>query len=102
MRQVPDKPLAKRGRLPSDMDGDMPDDEYRATVSLHCNQTRIQCSADEREKAIEVAYRVTMSRHEHEWTQEEQQAMAQFCLWAHQRLSAVRQVVSGEVDHSES
>jgi len=100
MRQVPDKPLARRGRLPSDMDGDMPDDEYRATVSLHCNQTRIQCSEAERDKAIEAAYRVTMSTHEHEWTREEQQAMAQFCLWAHQRLSAVRQVAGGKLDHA--
>ena len=100
MRQIPDRPLARRGRLPSDIDGDMPDDEYRETVSLHCDQTRIQCSNDDRDKAIEAAYRVTMSPHEHEWTREETQAMAQFCLWAHQRLSAVRQAAGGELDHA--
>lgn len=28
MRQVPDKPLASLGRLPSDIDGDIPHDQY--------------------------------------------------------------------------
>lgn len=28
MRQVPEKSLAKRGRLPSDIDGDIPHNQY--------------------------------------------------------------------------
>ena len=35
MRQIPDRPLAKRGRLPSDIDGDMPDDAYRKRTATY-------------------------------------------------------------------
>ncbi len=68
-------------------------------VSLDTDQTRICCDTLERSKAINAAYYVTLSPHEHEWTLEQQQAMAQYVLWASQRLSAIMQCVEGELDH---
>jgi len=46
--------------------------------------------------AISVAHRVTMSPHEWQWNEDEQQAMAQYCLWAAQRLENIRRVAGGE------
>jgi hypothetical protein len=118
MRQVPDKRLAKHGRQPSDIDGDIPDLEYRQrleqlkleaetyerkirmmkkqTVSLHADQTAIRGGYSRRRDAVEAAFLVTLSPHEHVWTIEQQRAMAEYCLWAYQRLSAVRQCVDEE------
>lgn len=72
-----------------------------ATVNLNAEQTRIGCEPKERSKAIKAAYYVTMSPHEHQWTLEQQQAMAQYVLWAHQRLSAIGQCVDGDLDHQD-
>lgn len=66
------------------------------TVVLDENQTSVKVDEARRNLAVDVAHRITLSVHEHEWTLSEQQAMAEFCLWAYQRLSAVRQCVSDE------
>lgn len=68
-------------------------------VELHPSQTHVRCGTTTKSTAIKSAYRVTMSPHEHEWTRDEQRAMAHFCLWAHQRLSAIEQCVRGDVEH---
>jgi hypothetical protein len=66
------------------------------TVVLNESQTCIKVDQSRRRLAVQVAYRITLSEHEHEWTLDEQQAMAEFCLWAYQRLSAVRQCVGDD------
>jgi len=68
----------------------------RKIISLHSDQTQIRCGSTRRSEAITSAHRVTLSPHEHEWTRDEQEAMAEYCLWAYQRLSAVRQCVSDD------
>lgn len=68
----------------------------RQTVSLHSEQTQLNGGYSRRRDAIEAAFLITLSPHEHVWTVEQQRAMAEYCLWAHQRISAVRQCVDEE------
>ena len=63
---------------------------------LPYGQTRIVMSEESRQLAIDVAFRVTMSEHEWEWTNHEQATMAEYCLWAFQRLEIIEQVSGGE------
>ena len=71
------------------------------TEMLHLSDeyTEVKMTDHDRMKAFDVAFRITMSPHEHEWTTEEQQLMAQYCLWASQRLSAVEFCVNKELGH---
>jgi len=68
-------------------------------VRLSKEQTSTLMSREARSKAINAAYRATMSPHEHQWTNEEQFQMACFVLWAHQRLLAIDQAVRGDLIH---
>lgn len=70
-------------------------------VVLDQEQTRIDCEPSVQRKAISTAFNITMSPHEHEWNLEEQRAMAAYCLWAHQRLCAIEQCVSGTLEHQD-
>lgn len=65
-----------------------------SVIVLHSKQTELNVKLDIRTKAIQVAYRMTLSPHEWTWNQDEQEAMAQFVLWAHQRIDAYRQLGS--------
>ena len=71
-------------------------------LRLDSGQTQIECELDTKLEAIQAAYFVTLSPHEHEWTLGQQQAMARYVLWAHQRLSAINQCVDGVLIHEES
>lgn len=71
-------------------------------VDLSESQTSIQVASDERKAALDAALWVTASPHEWTWTTEQQAAMARYVLWAHQRLSAIGQLASGELKHCRS
>lgn len=68
-------------------------------VTLAREQTHVGCGSTRRRDAITAAYNVTMSEHEHEWTKDQQRSMAEYVLWAHQRLSAIEQIVDGDLEH---
>lgn len=53
-------------------------EQNRKTVSLDDTQTSVKVDPDRRTLAVDVAHRITLSVHEHEWTLNEQQAMAEF------------------------
>jgi hypothetical protein len=63
-----------------------------AVVVLSKDKTQIHVDLETRTKAIQAAYWVTASPHEWVWTPEQQVAMAQYVLWASQRLDAFRQL----------
>jgi len=65
-----------------------------AVVVLHEDQTQVLLDERTEKRAINAAFYVTMSEHEHEWSNEESKAMAKFVLWAHQRLTAIQQVAN--------
>lgn len=71
----------------------------RKIVDLSLQQTQISCPLGTQSVALSAAILVTLSPHEHSWNLTEQQAMAQYCLWAHQKLSAIRQVVDADLSH---
>lgn len=66
-------------------------------VVLHPSQTRVEISPAIIGMAVSSAYRVTLSPHEHAWTSEESAAMAQYVLWAMQRLDVIEQLVKGDL-----
>ena len=70
-----------------------------SVVVLDKSQTAIQTCDESKSKAIDLAYRVMMSMHEWTWTSHEAALMANYVLWAHQRLSAIDQCVNGELEH---
>lgn len=70
-----------------------------AVVILSDEQTAVNMEAADRRKAIHSAYMVTCSPCEHVWSHEEQCRMAQYVLWAHQRLSAIEQISRGDIKH---
>lgn len=76
--------------------------EERQVVVLGPEVARVHADPSEREKAIEVALRLTMSPHEWEWSQGEQESMARYVLWAHQRLSGIKQLTDGLLEHMPS
>ena len=63
-------------------------------VVLHEDQSAVKMSGSQEAAAIEAAYFVTMSPHEWEWTSKQSAEMAHYVLWAHQRLSAIEQLVT--------
>jgi len=64
-------------------------------VHLAPELTSISMPYHDRVQALASAYRITLSPHEHTWTQEEQAQMAQYCLWAHQRLCVIESIAMG-------
>lgn len=73
----------------------MSDSEDHLIVFLAESQTHVVLPYGHRDKAIQAAHRVCLSLHERTWTQEEQERMATYCLWACQRLDAIAQVAMG-------
>lgn len=71
----------------------------RKIVNLSEEQTQVHCPLGTQSVALNAAFLVTLSPHEWVWSLTEQQAMAQYCLWAHQKLSAIRQVVDADLTH---
>ena len=69
--------------------------ETQPIVVLHENQTHVSFTESDRKRAFEAAFWVTASPHEWVWTPEQQALMAQFVLWATQRLGAIEQLASG-------
>ena len=77
------------------------DDGFKPIVHLSPEVARVTIDPAERMQAIAAAYWITASPHEHIWTPNEQRLMAQYVLWASQRLSAIRQVAVGDLSHAE-
>ena len=69
-------------------------------VDLRSGLTQINPPENYLNAAVESAMRVTLSDHEHVWTQEEQRSMAYYVMWARQRLSAIEQCCVGPLEHS--
>lgn len=65
-------------------------------LHLAPNVTQISLPLDRRMDAVQVAYRITLSPHEHEWTLDEQRNMAEYVLWAAQRISAMHELAKGD------
>jgi len=61
-------------------------------TQLHVNQATLK-------SAVDLAYRVTMSPHEWTWTNEEATEMAQYVLWACQKLEAIDHIIHRELSH---
>lgn len=64
-------------------------------VHLASDQSTVPLTAEDQARALDVAYWVTASPHEWTWTPREQALMARYCLWAHQRLAAIKQIADG-------
>ena len=73
----------------------------KQTVILHPEQSDVSLGDGARSQVIDLAFRLTMSPHEWTWTQHEQVLMARYVLWAHQRLSAIKQLADGPLVHSD-
>ncbi|EMI22387.1 hypothetical protein RMSM_00684, partial [Rhodopirellula maiorica SM1] len=69
------------------------DEEFTPIVHLSPEVTQVTIDPAERMQAIAAAYWITASPHERVWTAHEQRLMAQYVLWANQKLSAIEQVV---------
>lgn len=70
------------------------DKQKNPVVVFHDSQTRVEMAGKDEIRAIQAAYYVTLSPHEWVWTTQQSCDMAQYCLWAHQRLSAIEQLVT--------
>lgn len=68
-------------------------------VYLSEEQSRVHCPDAMRKRAIDAAFYLTMSPHEHVWSHDDVMAMAAYCLWAAQRLDAIGQCVTGKLEH---
>lgn len=64
-------------------------------VCLSSGFTVVEMDKKERMQAVADAYYVTLSPHEWKWTDKQQARMAQYCLWAAQRLAAIKEISSG-------
>lgn len=71
---------------------DIGHDECNPVVVLHPAQTQLHMDKLIYDRAIEAAFRITMSPHEWEWSPVEQCAMAAFVLYSHQRLGGIEQL----------
>ena len=73
-------------------------------VVLDSSQTRVEMNETCELDAVRAAYYLTLSPHEWQWTQAQQESMANYVLWACQRLSAIRQLgdITFDLDHEES
>ena len=70
-------------------------------VDLSKRMTQVRIGSTRRRDALSAAYWVTLSEHEHQWTIDQQRSMAEYCLWASQRLAAIHQCVDGELEHAD-
>ena len=73
------------------------DEATREIVRLAPNMTLIGLNESSRKRAIDLALRISMSPHEWVWTADEQFDMAAYVLWAHQRLSGIKQLVDADL-----
>lgn len=68
------------------------------TVPIVClapDQSKVELGRSDETMALDVAFRITASPHEWTWSHSEQALMARYCLWAHQRLAAIKQIADG-------
>ena len=65
-------------------------------VRLGRKFTQLPMSLEKMNIAKDAAFFVTLSPHEWEWTNAQQAAMAQYVLWAMQRLAAIEHIASGK------
>jgi hypothetical protein len=68
----------------------------KGVLYLPSEYTRLAMTEADKEEAIELAYRVTLSPHEWTWTDKEATRMAMLCLWAMQRLNIIRRFTTTE------
>ena len=71
-------------------------DGWPALVRLSRGYTMIHMTPANRVAALHAAYWVTGSACEHTWTEEQQELMARYVLWASQRIEAIEQLASGK------
>lgn len=71
--------------------------EMLGIVSLASEQTSAEMSPEDRRVAIDAATWVTCSPHEWRWTPRQQELMARYVLWAHQRLAGIKQLADGDL-----
>ena len=71
-------------------------DKVANLVRLSRDYTRVSVYPRKRDLALLVASRRTLSPHEHTWTNDEAALMAEYCLWASQRLEAIEELARGK------
>lgn len=69
--------------------------DERPKVFLSSNLTQVSISPEDRAQAINDAHWVTCSPCEWKWSTEQQARMAQYCLWAAQRLVVLESLAGG-------
>lgn len=69
-------------------------------VNLSDEQTAVLFGDTEKQIALSAAARVLLSPVEQSWGHSDQVAMASYCLWASQRLAAIKQCVIGDLEHA--
>jgi hypothetical protein len=77
------------------VNGDKMNESPSSVIRLQPNITAVQMSQADRDKAVKAAHYRTLSPHEWEWTPEQQADMALYCLWASQRLAAMKSLANG-------
>ncbi|MCB1641788.1 MAG: hypothetical protein KDI37_08660 [Xanthomonadales bacterium] len=72
-----------------------PDEQQDPVVVLHSGQTLVdELTEEQQQVAVRAAFLLTCSPHEWQWSTDQQVLMAAYVLWAHQRLEAVKQIVT--------
>lgn len=72
-----------------------PDEQHDPVVVLHSGQTLVdEMPNEQQQEAVRAAFLLTCSPHEWQWSTDQQVLMAAYVLWAHQRLEAVKQIVT--------
>ena len=71
------------------------EDMVEPLVRLSSRFTQIHMDRRERAEAVADAHYRTLSPHEWEWTPEQQARMALYCLWAAQRIAAMKAIADG-------
>ena len=64
-------------------------------VRLSSGFTQVHMPSGDRDLAVADAYYRTLSSCEWVWTPEQQARMAQYCLWASQRIEAFKTLADG-------
>ena len=74
----------------------------KSIVCLRKNYTQVNIKESEMIKAYDAAIYVTLSPHEHTWTQAQQVAMAKYILYLQQRIEAIHELSGNkELKHEE-
>jgi len=69
--------------------------EKAPLVQIAPDFTNIIMSEKDRGEAVKAAHWITCSPCEWTWTKEQQALMAQYCLWAAQRMQAILDLAEG-------